>query len=406
MARDRMLSAREAAEALGVTLETLYAYVSRGQIRSEPGEGPSRARRYSAEDVARLKARKEQRRDPELAVQGALDWGTPVLESQLTLIENGRLYYRGHDAVELARSRSFEEVAALLWTGDFSAAPRFFGPAAEAKRIIVDALPERSLIGRFQTALVVAGDLDPVAWDLRPDSIAAAGARILGILSDALLPRCHRLPSLAARLAQGWAVAHPESATMLSTALILCADHELNVSSFTARCVASAGSTPYAVVAAGLAALQGHRHGGHTARVAALMREAAASEDPSAAIPGRLRRGEPVPGFGHPLYPQGDLRAKVLLQLAAEALPEAPAVRLATAVAASGRELLGEEPNLDFGLVTLAHALELPAEAPLALFALGRTAGWIAHAIEQTATGRLIRPRARYTGVLPATSLE
>lgn len=114
MATVSTLSAREAAETLGVTLETLYAYVSRGQIRSEAGEGPSRARRYSAEDIVRLKARKEQRRDPEAAVQGALDWGAPVLESQLSLIENGRLYYRGHDAVDLARSRTFEEVAALL----------------------------------------------------------------------------------------------------------------------------------------------------------------------------------------------------------------------------------------------------------------------------------------------------
>src|ERR671939_493030 len=117
MGEVRYLTARQAAEELGVTLATLYAYVSRGMIRSEAA-GRSRRRRYRAEDVRRLKERKERRRDPDGVVEGALHWGTPVMESGITLIDDGRLYYRGRDVVELAGHKSIEEVAALVWTGD------------------------------------------------------------------------------------------------------------------------------------------------------------------------------------------------------------------------------------------------------------------------------------------------
>src|SRR5512143_3483631 len=101
MAQSRYLTAREAAKQLGVSLPTLYAYVSRGLIRSEAGEDIRRQRRYHAEDVQRLKERKEQRRDPTRATAQALHWGTPLLESTLTFINEGKLYYRGYDAIML-----------------------------------------------------------------------------------------------------------------------------------------------------------------------------------------------------------------------------------------------------------------------------------------------------------------
>jgi citrate synthase len=113
-------------------------------------------------------------------------------------------------------------------------------------------------------------------------------------------------------------------------------------------------------------------------------------------IANRLRRGETLPGFGHPLYPAGDPRAALLLKLAGTGL--------ARALARAGSELLGDFPNLDFGLVALSRAYGLPRHAPLLLFALARTVGWIAHAIEQCGSGALIRPRARYTG--PAAEVQ
>src|SRR6185295_17266812 len=115
------VSATEAAKVLGVNRATLYAYVSRGYIRSEARPGASRERRYSAEDVERLRRRNEERRDPGKAAGRALQWGMPILESSITLIDGGKLYYRGHDVVELAKTRSVEEVASLIWTGAFDA---------------------------------------------------------------------------------------------------------------------------------------------------------------------------------------------------------------------------------------------------------------------------------------------
>jgi citrate synthase len=191
----------------------------------------------------------------------------------------------------------------------------------------------------------------------------------------------------------------PEAAALINSALILCADHELNVSAFTARCVASAGTTPYGAVIAGLAALQGNKHGGHTERVEALFREVGEGNRVRMTIASRLRRGERIPGFGHPLYPDGDPRAKMLLARTTAVFPHK--TTLAQAIVSEVQQTIGQNPTIDFALVTLARALNLPAGAPIALFALGRTVGWIGHAIEQYNLDQLIRPRARYTGTMP-----
>src|SRR5262245_52724336 len=117
MAKDQYLTAREATAQLGVSAATLYAYVSRGLIRSEPTDGKKRVRRYHREDIQRLKERKELRRNPAKLAEQALHWGAPVLESSITLIANGRLYYRGHDVLTLAATQTVEEVAGLIWLG-------------------------------------------------------------------------------------------------------------------------------------------------------------------------------------------------------------------------------------------------------------------------------------------------
>jgi len=181
---------------------------------------------------------------------------------------------------------------------------------------------------------------------------------------------------------------------------VLCADHELNVSAFTARCAASAGASPYDVVAAAMATLRGYKHGGAGERVVTLL---AVSDTPRHArtqVAGRLRRGEHVPGFGHRLYPNGDPRAVALLRLA-ESSGHHTACRAIGHLRKAGDELLHDAPNLDFGLAAITRAFRLPDQAPALLFALGRTIGWIAHAIEEYASGQLIRPRARYTGLMP-----
>jgi citrate synthase len=414
MTEDRFLTAQEAAAELGVSLATLYAYASRGMLRSESVPGDPRARRYPQKDVLRLKDKKELRKDPEKAAPKALSWGAPVLESAITLVQDGKLYYRGRDAVDLARSASVEEVAALIWTGDPAQAGRLFEeqPPALPSWTVAWTVGDLSPVERCQVALPLAGASDVAAWDLRPAAVAATGARILRFLAGvaAGLPAAD---SIAGTLQAGWAPDLPGAARFirddrdiraLSAALILAADHELNVSAFTARCVASAAATPYDVVSAGLAALKGIRHGGHTERMEALFREAGSAAGARRALADRLRRGEEIPGFGQPLYPDGDPRGKALLEIAAEIAPGSPAVELAHALAAAGRELLREHPTIDFGLVALARALNLPERTPLALFALGRTIGWIGHAIEEYGVGRLIRPRAAYVGEVPSVT--
>lgn len=405
MTEDRFLTAQDAAAELEISLATLYAYASRGMLRSESVPGDPRARRYPKEDVHRLKEKKELRKDPEKAAPKALSWGAPVLESAITLVQDGRLYYRGRDAVALARSATVEEVAALLWAGDPSMAPAIFDGEVPVLPSWTDSILSGGLtpIERCQVALPLAGAADLAAWDLRPSALPMTGARILRFLA-AIAAGVSDPPSggIANILQAGWAPGRPEAAGPISSALILSADHELNVSAFTARCVASAAASPYDVVSAGLAALKGARHGGMTERVEALFREAGSADDARRVLADRLRRGEEIPGCGHTLYPDGDPRGAALLEIAAEAAPGSPAVECALALAEAGRDLIREHPTIDLGLVALARALDLPPHTPLALFALGRTLGWIGHAIEQYALGKLIRPRAAYVGEMPA----
>ncbi|CAA9458909.1 MAG: Citrate synthase (si) [uncultured Rubrobacteraceae bacterium] len=406
MTRGRYLSAREAAGELGISVQTLYAYVSRGLVRSEAGEGKKRNRRYRAEDVRKLKERAEQRREPGKVAEGALYWGAPVMESGITLISDGRLYYRGRDVMELATGGSIEETAALIWTGEladvrgiFGVEPFVFSPRYEIVRESVTGI---SPVEAFQILIPLAAIEDFAAYDLRPRAVARTGARILRSMAATAAGAVVAGESVAETLQLGWMPEEPGGVDLLNAALVLCADHELNVSTFTARCVASSEATPYGVVAAGLSAMQGAKHGGQTELVETFLREVEALGDARTAIAARLKRGESVPGFGHSLYPDGDPRGAGLLRLTAAARPRSPAVALSTAVASEALDLIEERPTVDFGLVTLARALGLPPGTAIALFAMGRTVGWIGHAIEQYGSDLLIRPRARYTGKQPA----
>jgi citrate synthase len=403
MREERYLSSGQAAEELGIRLPTLYAYVSRGIVRSEAVEGKGRARRYRAEDVRRLKERKDGRRDPEGVVEGALHWGMPVLESGITLIGGGGLYYRGRDVVDLAGEKSIEEVAALIWTGDEAMARALFPPEMSGPslriRNVVDSVTGLTPVEVFQVLLPVAAAEDPAAYDLRPDAVARTGARILRLMTDVVAGES--IPGLAGTLQRGWSPDSPGAADLLGAALVFCVDHELPVSTFAARCVASSEATPFAVVLAGLAALGGVKHGGEIELVQAFLREVEDAGDARAVISGRLRRGERIPGFGHSLYPEGDPRGAGLLRLTARAYPESVAVVLSDTVAGEMLRLMDEHPTVDFALATVARTLALPPGGAVALFALGRTVGWIGHAIEQYRSGSLIRPRARYVGEQP-----
>jgi citrate synthase len=390
------MSAAEASRRLGVKRTTLYAYVSRGLIRSAPTGGATRERTYARDDVERLRRKAEERRHPDTVASHALHLGTPVLDSAISLIADHRLYYRGHDAVELSRTRSVAEVASLIWTGRFDAAP-FRMPPTRKRAAELAELP---FIARARVLLADAAHRDPLAFDLRAEAVAATGQRILALMTHSATLSRTAGATIEASLAAAWNV-RPGGINVLRAAIVLCADHELNVSAFTARCIASAGASPYAAVIGGLSALEGIRHGGMTVRVEAMLESMRSQRSGAAALAERLRQGAEIYGFGHPLYQNGDPRAAELFSLLRAHAPRSSELTFALGVVDAASTLLGEHPTLDLALATLSRVLGLPPRSGLTLFAIGRTIGWIGHAIEQYTEGALIRPRARYVGEVP-----
>ncbi len=381
----QFIDADEAVERLGVRRATLYAYVSRGLVRAEPQADDPRRSRYAVEDIERLAAGRKRGRSPGKAAAATLDWGLPVLDSAITLIERGRLYYRGLDAVDLAEREGLEGTARLLW--DCGSVDPFSEPAPDA-----GAHPggPDSLVARCMARLALDGLAESETWARDPRRRWTSAAQLLRRMTGAAIDRPPAAAPIAGTLARHWR-ADPDTTRLVRMALVLVADHELNASTFSTRVVASTGAALAAAVIGGLAALTGPRHGGMTLRVQALLEEIRGQRSVEAALARRLRRGDRLPGFGHPLYPVGDPRAAALL--ARTRLD--PPTRETIAAAA---RLTGEAPNVDFALVALAHCHGLPADAPFILFLVGRTVGWLAHALEQQATGGLIRPRARYVG--------
>src|ERR1700730_478508 len=179
------LTAQQAADALEVPPATLYAYASRGQLRSEPIPGRPRERRYYREDIERLRERKETRRDPAKAAARGLHWGGPVLESGITLIHDGNVYYRGQDAITLAATATLEQVAALLWAADETECPALFKQASalSARRLTQLRTIAKDAYTILQVALPIAAAVDYASYDLRPAAVRQTGARIIRLLT-------------------------------------------------------------------------------------------------------------------------------------------------------------------------------------------------------------------------------
>lgn len=379
MAAVSSLSADDAADYLGVSKKTLYAYVSRGLVSSEPTA--TRERRYPRWALDELKARRAQRREP--AAAATLKWGVQPIESALMLVEDDRLYYRGLDAVELARTRTYEEVARLLWDGRMDEAAALF-PARS------DGPPPAHLDERLFAALVGARAEPAVSLTAPNEATLRAAGALVGRLYESAGARGDG--PLAHRLARGWE-ADP---ALLSAALVLCAEHGLNASSFTARVVAATDAPLVNALLGAIAALEGRRHGGVGRQVIRFLADVDRLGARRACEETLAAHGW-APGFwsGNALHPTGDPRAIELLRLL-DLPADDPVVEAAEHLAQ-----LGGVPTVDFALAALELRRGLPDDAAFALFALGRSAGWIAHALESAATGQLIRPHARYVGPPP-----
>jgi citrate synthase len=392
------LTAREAAERLGVKPQTLYAYVSRGLLRRtrRPG-GPSR---FLAAEVETLRARSRSgRRVLELPV-----------ESALTTVRADGLFFRGEDVALLATTRAFEEVAQLLWTGAFtdletwSADPEAVAVAAAAQAV----LPARTLpLDRLRVAAAALAALDPLRFQTSVEAVALTGRRLLAAMATALAPSV-RVPSLtvrgqalrgsvAGRVLAG--LGGERGAETVNAALVLLADHELSVSTLAARMAASISADPYAVVCVGLSALGGPLHAVAALAAEDMLAEVVRTAGAAQVVGARLRRGDRVPGFGHRLHPDGDPRATVLLAALRDGFAGTRGLEAAEAVLSVARERGLPPPNVDFALAALTVSAGLERGAGEAIFGIARAAGWLAHAIEEYGGGSELRPRPVYVGV-------
>jgi citrate synthase len=407
------IGAAEAAEQLGVKPATLYSYVSRGVLTRRRAPG-GRGSLFDPGEVEALSRRGRPRRE---VVHGEF-----IIESGLTEIAGDRLRFLGLDAAQLAVERSFEDVAALLWTGTF-APPRPDGPwqataeAVAAGTAAQSALPAGTLpLERLQVIVPALAAADPLRLHLDPPAVIDAARSIIAGMVDCL-PAAGApngaggaLPgpppadgTVAARLWPRLCPRRPSPRLLeaLRAALVLLADHELAASTLAARVAASVRADPYAVVATGLGALGGALHGGASLAAETMLAAARRPADAPRVVGELLRRGERIPGFGHFVYESGDPRAVLLLAQVRRAAPASARLAVADAVLAEMRRRSLPEPNIDFALAVLAGVAGMIPGAGEAVFAVARTAGWLAHALEEYARRTPLRPRALYTGPPP-----
>ncbi|MEU2055790.1 citrate synthase [Streptomyces bungoensis] len=402
------LTTKETAEALGVKPETVYAYVSRGLLtsRREPG---GRASTFDAAEVDAL-ARRNRREAAGTPGSGA----DLSVRTRLTLIDDDRYYFRGVDATELAVRHSYEEVAEWLWTGRLTPGVTFTAPEASVTvaRRAVDALPEHtSPTDRLRVAAIAAAAEDPLRFDLSEETVLGTGRTLIPTLVAALPPARpgHRdTGPLAHRL---WArltgrPADEASLHVLDTALALLVDHDLAASTLAVRVAASARAHAYAAVSAGLGVLEGPLHGAASGLAHRMLLEVLDQGTAVPVIADELRAGRRIPGLGHRLYAGEDPRARVLFGLLEQVPRAEPALLAARDVVATTARHAPLHANVDLALAVFTASSGMPATAGETIFAVARTAGWIAHALEEYGERPLrMRPSGHYVGPRPPQPL-
>jgi citrate synthase len=401
----RWIDAAQAAQRLGVKSATLYSYVSRGLLhRRRHADG--RRSLFDATEIAALRRRNA----------GAADGGTFAWASAITYLGADRPYYRGRDALRLARGNSFESVAEWLWTGEEPPRP---GPwttlpgAVSAAVAAQAALPAQTLLlDRLQLIVTALAVGDPMRFTRDHDGVITTGRALIAGMVDALPQRSRRsspaTSTIAKRLWHKLTPAPPDPASVgvLESALVLLADHELAASTVAARVAASVAADPYAVVCAALGVLGGPMHGGASLGAYRMLAQMNDPADAPRVIGERLRRGERIPGLGHPVYTAGDERGRLLLDLVGAAVPDHPRLAVARAAVHETAARGLPAPNIDFSVATLAAVSGMAADAGEAIFAIARTAGWLAHALEEYLHPAPVRPRATYVGPPPEDAIQ
>jgi citrate synthase len=392
-----LLTTAEVARRLGVKRQTVYAYVSRGLLARAPASTHGR----SLFELAAVDALADGARHPDRSRAVEV-----TVRTELTALDpNGRLFYRGHDAVSLARHRSFEEVAGLLWDGDPGAPWRLEEPDRTLLAAVRANLPgDAPATNLIPVAIATLGTTERTAADRRPATVVSAARRLCAGAVAMLGADATTSTSTAERL---WRVLSerngrpaPHRVAAVNAALVLMADHELSASALAARVAASAWADPYRVVLAGLGPLGGVLHGGASLAIGGLFTEL---DSPNRALEAleRLLAGGSVPGFGHRVYRDRDPRADHLLESIPAVAVESARARTIQALIDAAHELRLSAPNADFALAALSYAMDLRRDAPATIFTVARIVGLIAHALEEYPYRLRFRPRASYVGTAP-----
>jgi citrate synthase len=391
------LTTAQAAERLGVKPSTIYAYVSRGILASRPSPD-GRSSTFSVSAIEQVARRGRPRQATQLR---SLDF---TIDTAVTQITQQRLSYRGHDAVSLCATATFEQVADLLLTGSM---PRHYGWATNPLAIEQLSNP----CDHLALIALETGSLDPLRTNLDRSSVANAARLMITAavdsrptLGDGRTPRLvlgdEQLRStLAARLWMRLSPRRPTVGTVniVNAALVLLADHELAVSTVAARVAASARADAYAVVAAGVAAMRGPLHGGASRRVRHMLDEAMSSSSIDIAVSHAGQLDGRYPGFGHAVYKAGDPRADALLNMMRAQAGGSRAMGIVDGVIATVRRRHDIHPNIDLALAAFGAVHRLPLESGETIFSVARVAGWVAHALEEYDAAPLrFRAQARY----------
>lgn len=407
----QLLTAQEASAMLGIKPATLYTYVSRGLLHPLR-HAHRKANRYLLEELQSLKVRSSVRQGSGPVAAAAMRWGQPVIETSITEIDEDGPRYRGFLATDLVRHPAqFENTAELLWSGLQTDSPQTWpvetmkvDVARALEAVLQQGFVRPRMMRVFSIVATVLGD-GTLEQELRMGSterlsrqmlFAFAGAcGLLGPRGVYLQPQVEQSLALHVMEAMGVTKA-PALEHAINTALILSADHELSSSTFSARIAASTGATLHACIVAALATHQGAALAGGADAAEDLIESLHSNADLKSRLAEAELKGQRLPGFGLPIYPNGDPRAALMIKLAQQTAPGSAQADLALRFVEGVNERLGLHPNIEMGLVVLCNAWRMPARSACALWGIGRTAGWIAHTLEQRLAGFTIRPRGLY----------
>lgn len=361
--------------------------------------------------------------------------GVAVADTEIGAVhgDEGFFHYRQYDATELARTVGFEDAWYLLDSGSLPTPDERerFRSAVAADRIVpvelydvidVVATTGGAPLAQLRTVLSASAGVLGLRPMLDVDSDnRREQARRLAALVPAVLARLHRRAAGLEPVDPDPTVGHahaylrevtgddpdPTHVRSLEQYLVLTIDHGFNASTFTGRVVASTGADIADVVCAAIGALAGPLHGGAPSRALDALDAIGTPDRAAAWVRGEVEAGRRIMGFGHPVYRAPDPRSGMLCEVAGQLggpLVER-AIAIETEILTTLADLKPDRPlpsNVEFYAGVIMETVGLPRSMFTPTFAVSRTVGWVIHALEQVAAGKLIRPAARYTGPDPA----